>query len=391
MDMYEVQKKIGSLCKLLYDDKSKDVFWGRVKYDADPCDANAIELNGQFTGHTDEWDQKCSEKLEEMVRFARSHETVLIYGTQAMGRHLSMILKGKGVEITGFCGRRHDKYSEGLFGKPVYSPEWLFAHADSAYVIVAAGNADGEIFDILRKHDFPQEHIYREPFTNAMFSSEATASAIQYFEFPQYYKKGTAFVDAGCYDLGSSKQFAKLLAENDDTAILAFEPDKKSYARCLEAMQASSLKNIQLFEAGLSNHEEIVSFDGQGDGHSRFSDLQKLPEQFIDRNITQDVQPLQNVQKVRTVRLDDVVGEYTVGMIKMDIEGAEYAALHGAEKTIVKDRPLLAICVYHFPGDVLAIMEYLHEVVPEYRFLLRQYAFNYLLAPGETVLYAFVP
>ena len=75
-----------------------------------------------------------------------------------------------------------------------------------------------------------------------------------------------------------------------------------------------------------------------------------------------------------------------VGFIKMDIEGAEFDALHGAESVIVRDKPLLAISVYHRTGDMLAIMDYLHELVPEYRFWLRHYS----IGVADTVLYASV-
>ena len=88
--------------------------------------------------------------------------------------------------------------------------------------------------------------------------------------------------------------------------------------------------------------------------------------------------------EIQTVTLDQVIDKETVGFIKMDIEGAEWGALHGAEKTILRDKPLLAICVYHIPGDTLAIMDYLAELVPEYRFWLRHYG----PARTETVLYA---
>ena len=50
----------------------------------------------------------------------------------------------------------------------------------------------------------------------------------------------------------------------------------------------------------------------------------------------------------------------------------------------MRDKPLCAISVYHKPGDVLAVMDYLHELVPEYRFWLRHYS----PANSETVLYA---
>ena len=85
--------------------------------------------------------------------------------------------------------------------------------------------------------------------------------------------------------------------------------------------------------------------------------------------------------------MDEVTADTRVGFIKMDIEGFELDALQGGEQTIKRDKPLLAICVYHRAGDVLAIMDYLHEIVPEYRFWLR----HYTATPLETVLYAAVP
>ncbi len=91
-----------------------------------------------------------------------------------------------------------------------------------------------------------------------------------------------------------------------------------------------------------------------------------------------------HLEKIPVVALDDIVKDDKIGFIKMDIEGSEFDALHGASKTILRDKPLLAINVYHFPGDMLAIMEYLHELVPAYRFWLR----HYLITAGDTVLYA---
>ena len=84
------------------------------------------------------------------------------------------------------------------------------------------------------------------------------------------------------------------------------------------------------------------------------------------------------------IRLDDVLGDKRVTLLKMDIEGAELDALCGAQETILRDKPFLAICAYHRQGDVIAIMDFLHKLVPEYRFWLRHYA----PFATETVLYA---
>ena len=68
----------------------------------------------------------------------------------------------------------------------------------------------------------------------------------------------------------------------------------------------------------------------------------------------------------------------------MDIEGAEYKALLGAEKTIKKYKPKLAICIYHKPEDVWEIPWLIHQFNPNYKFYLRHYS----LTSPETVLYA---
>ncbi len=68
----------------------------------------------------------------------------------------------------------------------------------------------------------------------------------------------------------------------------------------------------------------------------------------------------------------------------MDVEGAELKSLIGAKNTIIKNKPRLAICVYHKPEDICEIPEYILSLVPEYKFYLRHYSsINW-----ETVLYA---
>ena len=71
----------------------------------------------------------------------------------------------------------------------------------------------------------------------------------------------------------------------------------------------------------------------------------------------------------------------------MDIEGAELEALKGARNTILKDKPDLAICVYHKNEDIIEIPRYILELDPEYELYLRHYD----LAEYETVLYAVRP
>ena len=87
--------------------------------------------------------------------------------------------------------------------------------------------------------------------------------------------------------------------------------------------------------------------------------------------------------EIKVVTIDGIVKE-KVTFIKMDIEGSELKALHGAEKTIMRDKPKLAISIYHKLEDILDIPAYIHHLVPEYKFYIRHYSLN----AAETILYA---
>jgi len=71
-------------------------------------------------------------------------------------------------------------------------------------------------------------------------------------------------------------------------------------------------------------------------------------------------------------------------MIKLDIEGAEMAALKGAERTIDSFKPKLAICIYHKFNDLWEIPDYLMKKYPFYNYFIRHHS----MADASTVLYA---
>lgn len=59
-----------------------------------------------------------------------------------------------------------------------------------------------------------------------------------------------------------------------------------------------------------------------------------------------------------------------VDCIKLDIEGAELAALRGARNTIRTMAPKLIICLYHKPQDLYEIPLYLERIAPFYKLYL---------------------
>jgi FkbM family methyltransferase len=95
----------------------------------------------------------------------------------------------------------------------------------------------------------------------------------------------------------------------------------------------------------------------------------------------------QNTTPVFTVSIDDFVEQHAldrVDFIKMDIEGSELSALRGAEKTLRKFKPKLAICLYHRLDDFITIPEYLNQLGLSYVF----YIDHTTIHTEETVLFA---
>lgn len=89
---------------------------------------------------------------------------------------------------------------------------------------------------------------------------------------------------------------------------------------------------------------------------------------------------------VNAVKIDDYCNSHNIvpSFIKMDIEGSELSALHGAEETIKKFKPRLAICVYHKPWeDLWAIPYFIKECVPSYKLYLKKSHYVW-----ESVLFA---
>ena len=82
--------------------------------------------------------------------------------------------------------------------------------------------------------------------------------------------------------------------------------------------------------------------------------------------------------------IDDLCSAEKVTYIKMDIEGSEMQALRGAKNVICRDKPRLAISIYHRPEDYFEIPFYIKKLVPEYKLYIRHHRFT----KNDTVCYA---
>jgi FkbM family methyltransferase len=94
--------------------------------------------------------------------------------------------------------------------------------------------------------------------------------------------------------------------------------------------------------------------------------------------------------EVETDTVDALVahaGVDRLGFLKLDVEGAELHALRGAQATLRRDRPTLAIAAYHDPDDLVVLPAFVDDLGLGYRLYLDHFT------PGreETILYACAP
>lgn len=138
----------------------------------------------------------------------------------------------------------------------------------------------------------------------------------------------------------------------------------------------------------MRNHPDITGIQAgvwKEDGYLAFHPQGCVTSVFEEANKAQTGQAgeLAGIQ-VPVRSIDHTYECRDATFIKMDIEGSEYYAIKGAKTVICKNKPKLAICIYHSDQDMLRLIEMIHEMVPDYRFYIRQHS-NTIY---ETVLYA---
>ncbi len=170
------------------------------------------------------------------------------------------------------------------------------------------------------------------------------------------------FVDGGAYTGDTLLTFLRLTG-GACAGCRAFEPDPRNAAKLRAAVERRALRGVTVHNKGL------------------WSEPAALPFAAWHGTSASAVSP-GGETSVETETIDRAAPDAT--FIKLDVEGAELEALKGATATIKRNRPRLAVCVYHRPGDLYEIPLFIRALVPDYRFYLRQHQ----PVACETVLYA---
>jgi FkbM family methyltransferase len=337
-----------------------------------------------------------------------------VYGAGGFGKRVLTLLQAQGFPCHGIIDRKFTAPGQLVAGVPALHPESFRAaeargrclvlgvhshHVDPADIIAFGRdhafreilwNADladalgPDIYNYwLGDRDFISAHLPRlRAAISCLADDRSVTTAIDLFRYrltgnaalhpahalaEQYLPPGLltfdrpiTFVDGGAYD---GDTFAQLRSNGVDIGHwIAFEPDPQNFAQLAGFARGQTCK-ATLFPCGLSDRFMHVPF-AAGEGTSAHLGEGELT--------------------VACVALDDVLTDCRPDYIKLDIEGAEQAALRGMRGTIAKDRPALAVSAYHRPEDIWVLIETLTELAPAAKLYLRQHQKNGF----DTVLYA---
>jgi FkbM family methyltransferase len=148
-------------------------------------------------------------------------------------------------------------------------------------------------------------------------------------------------------------------------SVIALEPSTANFAQLIARGQVADFPPMLALPLAGSHATGPVSFAADGSAADAISAT--------------------GASTVMAVAGDDLLLNWRAPThVKMDIEGAEPAALSGLIKTLSSARPALAVSVYHRPDHLWSIVNRLADLDLEYAFHLRCYGEQTF----DTVLYA---
>lgn len=295
--------------------------------------------------------------LSALLREPPDDGEVICYGAGRNASKMAAFLGAAGIRIVCFCDKNTSLHGTDCVGVPVISPEALFRdHPRKSIVLTSERYAD-EMMQGLREAGIDEKDIFY-PYVSGLSKGR------HYFEKDIVKPvEDEVFIDAGCYNGDTLVDFTEFYTKRYKK-IYAFEPDEENYREAQRMIARRGIGNVELIPKGTWNEEGTLCFDAINTVGSKISDEGK--------------------SEIRVTTIDRAVGPERVTYIKMDVEGAELNTLKGARETIVRDRPRLAVSLYHKAEDIIVLPSYILSIAKDYKLYLRHYFNDW----SETLLYA---
>ena len=362
--------------------------------------------------------QETELRAQDQARLARAQlDGIVIMGTGGMASQLHEACAQRGIKVHAFITSNATKTEH--HGLPVHAlaqvpeallavPIWIgiFNHGDSSDLVqlrrqcLAAGFSNvlvpqqfyalvetqmGWRYWLAPLHAYEQQKAAIAQGRRLLDDAESVAVFDAILDFrtatvldevlprsagPQYFpvdllpvlpRSTNAYLDGGAFD-GDTVSLA--VEQLSPAQILAFEPDPDNFQK-LAAHVAVIDVPATLFPLGISDTVRFLRFrsdNGAGCAVDGTGDSQ-----------------------IQVVDLDSVISKLPVDFVKLDIEGCEIEALHGARRLISERKPFLAIAGYHRWDDLWKIPALIHTINPGYTIKLRLHCANSF----DAVFYAY--
>lgn len=331
---------------------------------------------------------------------------IVIFGAGAAGQLVQQKLADRGIRVSAFSDNAPATWGTERNGVPVIPPDALASKPD-ALVVICSWDVDGIERQLRRigvsaieknayiaslaepQRAFFREHLSKAAELEARLADEESRDVLrsltlhaltfdgalldaihdpnQYFYHERFaIRPGDTVVDGGAFTGDTVADIVKRYGRTFG-AIHCFEPNEKNYTELVAYLERESFgKSVVAHKLGLWDSVGELHYSGAG---SSF-------------HLSAPGEPV--VETIPVSTMDSVFADTRVDFIKMDLEGAEPVALRGGENVIRRDRPRLAICVYHFPEQLWEIPLTIASLVPSYKLYLR----NHTNQRRETVIYA---
>ena len=181
---------------------------------------------------------------------------------------------------------------------------------------------------------------------------------------------GKTYADLGAYTGDTVTEYLQALksaapgAGPRDLSVLAVEPEPRNFRKLQETISSLGFTDCRCVQAAAGDTVGKTSIS-KGAGRGSRSDKRV---------------------SVAAETLDHLLAGKPAHIVKMDVEGAETAAIRGAERTIRENCPAMLIAAYHRTDDLWSIPLQVLAIRSDYRVYLRRtrclpaWEINYIFA-----------
>lgn len=181
------------------------------------------------------------------------------------------------------------------------------------------------------------------------------------------YHHGLKFINHKILKKLEGKDFLDLGAFKGDSAVMfsQYNPRNIYSFEMLDSIKPIYYKNIKLNQLDINKFHFINKGISDKKSTVNINDSNEMANLSNHGNKSVDVTSID----------EEFKGNTNIGLIQMDIEGAEVKAIKGAINTIKNNEPLLLITIYHSPEQFFELKPFIESLDLGYKFMIRNLNF----------------